>query len=230
MKNYIPVYPILPTSEASTLSFVQKLAVLEYRLEKLDERVAALETEIPDIPNISITNGEDGRIEKITLNTVDYYPDEVSIEGSGSSLTGVTVNGTTLNVPQASGALTGTAILTSGGETGSVRYERIADLLFLNITTPPTSLTSNDALVSMLTLDDLANDSTIYFVVPCAGSFSSGFAFIAGRFVKNMAGQIHIILDRMISDQGSVATDPSFAIAGLILRHMTFIVNLADTN
>ena len=96
MKNYIPVYPILPTSEASTLSFVQKLAVLEYRLEKLDERVAALETEIPDIPNISITNGEDDRIEKITLNNVDYYPDEVIIEGTGSSLTAVTVNGETL--------------------------------------------------------------------------------------------------------------------------------------
>lgn len=228
MKNYIPVYPILPTSEASTLSFVQKLAVLEYRLEKLDERVAALETEIPDIPSISITNGEDNRIEKITLNDVDYYPDEVSIEGTGSSLTAVTVNGETLNVPQASGALTGTAVLTAGGEVGSMRYERIADLLFLNITLPPASLTSNDALVSMLTLDDLANDSEIYFMVPCAGSF--GFGFITGRFVKNMAGQLHIVLDEMISDQGNVTTDPPFAIAGLFLQHMTFIVNLADTN
>lgn len=228
MKHCIPVYPILPTSEASTLSFVQKLAVLEYRLEKLDERVAALETEIPDIPSISITNGEDNRIEKITLNNVDYFPDEVSIEGSGSSLTAVTVNGETLNVPQASGALTGTAVLTAGGETGSARYERIADLLFLNITLPPASLTSNDALVSMLTLDDLANDSEIYFMVPCAGSF--GFGFITGRFVKNMAGQLHIVLDEMISDQGNVTTDPSFAIAGLFLQHMTFIVNLADTN
>ena len=225
MKNYIPVYPILPTSEASTLSFVQKLAVLEYRLEKLDERVAALETEIPDIPNISITNGEDDRIEKITLNNVDYYPDEVIIEGTGSSLTAVTVNGETLNVPQASGALTGTAVLTAGGETGKMRYERVDDLLFITITMPPAALSSNTAIVSMLTLDDVPNSSD--FDVEFVSGGASGVAVVSGTLAKDMGGTLRLTLDTLAYANGTVSDDPSFAIAGLVMQYKTAVVNLA---
>ena len=225
MKNYIPVYPILPTSEASTLSFVQKLAVLEYRLEKLDERVAALETEIPDIPNISITNGEDNRIEKITLNDVDYYPDEVSIEGTGSSLTGVTVNGTTLNVPQAAGALTGTAVLSSGGVTGSARYERLDDILFWTIKIPPASL-SNESLILGAPLEDIENDKS--FLVRFVAGSAGGICVVNATLTKDMIGQVRFNLDEITYADGTSVENPSFAIAGLVIQHATAVINLSD--
>lgn len=76
------VYPILPTTESDTMTFIQKLDYLEYKLAQLNEKVVAAESAISD------------------LETAVEGKSTVSATASGSTLQTLTVDGTTYNVPQ----------------------------------------------------------------------------------------------------------------------------------
>lgn len=76
------VYPILPTTESDTMTFIQKLDYLEYKLAQLNEKVVAAESAISD------------------LETAVEGKSTVSATASGSTLQTLTVDSTTYNVPQ----------------------------------------------------------------------------------------------------------------------------------
>ena len=76
------VYPILPTSESDTMTFIQKLDYLEYRVNQLNEKIIAAESAISD------------------LETAVEEKSTVSATASGSTLQTLTVDGTTYDVPQ----------------------------------------------------------------------------------------------------------------------------------
>ena len=76
------VYPILPTSESDTMTFIQKLDYLEYKVNELNEKVIAAESAISD------------------LETAVEGKSTVTATASGSTLQTLTVDGTTYNVPQ----------------------------------------------------------------------------------------------------------------------------------
>lgn len=76
------VYPILPTSESDTMTFIQKLDYLEYKLTQLNEKVVAAESAISD------------------LETAVEGKSTVSATAEGSTLQTLTVDGTTYDVPQ----------------------------------------------------------------------------------------------------------------------------------
>lgn len=76
------VYPILPTTESDTMTFIQKLDYLEYRLNELNEKVVAAESAISD------------------LETAVEGKSTVSATAESSTLQTLTVDGTTYNVPQ----------------------------------------------------------------------------------------------------------------------------------
>lgn len=76
------VYPILPTTESDTMTFIQKLDYLEYKVNELNEKVIAAESAISD------------------LETAVEGKSTVSATASGSTLQTLTVDGTSYNVPQ----------------------------------------------------------------------------------------------------------------------------------
>lgn len=76
------VYPILPTSESDTMTFIQKLDYLEYKVNELNEKVIAAESAISD------------------LETAVEGKSTVTATASGSTLQTLTVDGTSYNVPQ----------------------------------------------------------------------------------------------------------------------------------
>ena len=79
------VYPILPTTESDTMTFIQKLDYLEYKVNELNEKVIAAESAISD------------------LETAVEGKSTVTATASGSTLQTLTVDGTTYNVPQGGG-------------------------------------------------------------------------------------------------------------------------------
>ena len=100
------VYPILPTTESDTMTFIQKLDYLEYKLAQLNEKVVAAESAISD------------------LETAVEGKSTVSATASGSTLQTLTVDGTTYNVPQDSGVTTRTVDLESGWSGNDAVIER----------------------------------------------------------------------------------------------------------
>lgn len=92
-------YPILPTSEADTLTFLQKLDLLEYKVAELTNKVYEVETTLATKSTVSAT-------------------------ASGGEIQTITVDGVTYNVPQG-GELTGTTVdLASGWDGNDAVIER----------------------------------------------------------------------------------------------------------
>lgn len=109
------VYPILPTTESDTMTFIQKLDYLEYKLAQLNEKVVAAESAISD------------------LETSVEGKSTVTATADGSTLQTLTVDGVTYNVPQG-GEVTTTAVdLESGWDGNDAVIERDGDTCILKI-------------------------------------------------------------------------------------------------
>jgi hypothetical protein len=87
-------YPILPTSESDTLTFLQKLDLLEYKVAELTNKVYEIETALATKSSVSAT-------------------------ASGGEIQTITVDGTTYNVPQGGGELTTTTVDLESGWGGN---------------------------------------------------------------------------------------------------------------
>lgn len=101
MKN---IFPVVPTSEAETLSFLQKLEVLDHRVRKLTVKVNELEEKIVDVTTISATGDSEGYLTTLTLDQTTYnIPNNgvVIAEGdAGGNLTSLTVDGVEYTIPE----------------------------------------------------------------------------------------------------------------------------------
>lgn len=98
-------YPILPTSESDTLTFMQKLDMLEYKVSEMNNKLYEIETSLATKSSVSATASGDV-IQTITIDgtTLDVpQGTEVSATGSEGTLETLTVDGTTYNVPQGGG-------------------------------------------------------------------------------------------------------------------------------
>lgn len=105
------VYPILPTSESDTMTFIQKLDYLEYKVNELNEKVIAAESAISD------------------LETAVEGKSTVTATASGSTLQTLTVDGTTYNVPQGGGIAGGATVgAYSGGQ-----WKLVDGMLFFEV-------------------------------------------------------------------------------------------------
>ena len=105
-------YPILPTSESDTLTFLQKLDLLEYKVAEMTNKIYEIETTLATKSTVSAT-ASGGDIQTITVDGVTYnvpQGTEVSATGSEGTLETITVAGTTYNVPQ------GTEVSATGSE------------------------------------------------------------------------------------------------------------------
>lgn len=120
-------YPILPTSESDTLTFLQKLDLLEYKVAEMTNKVYEIETTLATKSTVSAT-ASGGEIQTITVDGVTYnvpQGTEVSATGSEGTLETITVAGTTYNVPQGGGELTTTTVdLESGWDGNDAVLER----------------------------------------------------------------------------------------------------------
>ena len=105
-------YPILPTSESDTLTFLQKLDLLEYKVAEMTNKIYEIETTLATKSTVSAT-ASGSEIQTITVDGVTYnvpQGTEVSATGSEGTLETITVDGTTYNVPQ------GTEVSATGSE------------------------------------------------------------------------------------------------------------------
>ena len=134
------VYPILPTSESDTMTFIQKLDYLEYKLTQLNEKVIAAESAISDLETavegkstVSAT-AEGSTLQTLTVDGMTYdvpQGTEVSATGSEGTLETLTVDGTTYNVPQG-----GEAGIKGGGKIGgnsNIQWRLVDDIFYLEI-------------------------------------------------------------------------------------------------
>jgi len=89
---YFGLYPIIPTSEAETLTFLQKLEIINYKLKKVTDRTAALEENVSSlserieavaetVPDIQATTNADGSLAVLFING-DEYPVNESLSGN----------------------------------------------------------------------------------------------------------------------------------------------------
>ena len=98
-------YPILPTSESDTLTFLQKLDLLEYKVAEMTNKIYEIETTLATKSTVSAT-ASGGEIQTITVDGVTYnvpQGTEVSATGSEGTLETITVDDVTYNVPQGGG-------------------------------------------------------------------------------------------------------------------------------
>lgn len=119
-------YPILPTSESDTLTFLQKLDMLEYKVSTLNNKIYEIETSLATKSSVSATASDDV-IQTITIDgtTLDVpQGTEVSATGTEGTLETLTVDGTTYNVPQESGLTSTTVDLESGWAGNDAVIER----------------------------------------------------------------------------------------------------------
>ena len=124
-------YPILPTSEADTLTFLQKLDLLEYKVAELTNKVYEVETTLATKSTVSAT-ASGGEIQTITIDGVTYnvpQGTEVSATGSEGTLETITVNGTTYNVPQG-GGIAGSATI---GDYSIGQWKLVDNMFFFEI-------------------------------------------------------------------------------------------------
>ena len=134
------VYPILPTSESDTMTFIQKLDYLEYQLNQLTEKVTAAEESITDLQTAvegksTVTaTSEGGVIQTITIDgdTLDVpQGTSVSATGSDGNLETLTVDDITYDVPQ--GGEAGDSGNATVGGNSIAQWRLINDMFFLEI-------------------------------------------------------------------------------------------------
>lgn len=111
------VYPILPTTESDTMTFIQKLDYLEYKLAQLNEKVVAAESAISD------------------LETSVEGKSTVTATADGSTLQTLTVDGVTYNVPQGGGGDAGIYGIANIGLSMMTHasWKRVDDMFFFMI-------------------------------------------------------------------------------------------------
>ena len=125
-------YPILPTSESDTLTFLQKLDMLEYKVSEMNNKIYEIETSLATKSSVSATASGDV-LQTITIDgtTLDVpQGTEVSATGTEGTLETLTVDGTTYNVPQG-GGIAGRATV-GGYSTG--RWKLVDDMFFFEVT------------------------------------------------------------------------------------------------
>jgi hypothetical protein len=124
-------YPILPTSESDTLTFLQKLDMLEYKVSEMNNKIYEIETSLATKSSVSATASGDV-IQTITIDgeTLDIpQGTEVSATGSEGTLETLTVDGTTYNVPQG-GGIAGRATV---GAYSIGQWKLVNDMLFFEL-------------------------------------------------------------------------------------------------
>lgn len=148
-------YPILPTSESDTLTFLQKLDLLEYKVAEMTNKIYEIETTLATKSTVSAT-AEGDVIQTLTIDgeTLDVpQGTEVSATGSEGNLETLTVAGTTYNVPQ-----TGDAGIKGGGAIGGnsvIQWRLVNDIFALEITyAAGTDAFVNDGIAIRLTYDN----------------------------------------------------------------------------
>lgn len=128
---YRKPYPILPTSESDTLTFMQKLDMLEYKVNEMNNKIYEIETSLATKSSVSATASGDV-IQTITIDgeTLDIpQGSEVSATGTGGTLETITVDGETFNVPQ--GGEAGETGTFTYGTTSSGQWRYVNDILVL---------------------------------------------------------------------------------------------------
>ena len=124
-------YPILPTSESDTLTFMQKLDMLEYKVNEMNNKIYEIETSLATKSSVSAT-GTGGTLETLTVDGETFnvpQGTEVSATGSEGNLETLTVDGTTYNVPQG-GGIAGRATV---GEYSIGQWKLVNDMLFFEL-------------------------------------------------------------------------------------------------
>ena len=134
------VYPILPTSESDTMTFIQKLDYLEYRVNELNEKVIAaesaishLETDVEGKSTVSAT-AEGSTLQTLTVDGTTYnvpQGTEVSATDDDGVLQTLTIGDDTYTVPQGGDA--GIAGSATVGGNSIAQWRLINDMFFLEI-------------------------------------------------------------------------------------------------
>lgn len=112
MKNHCPIFPILPTSENQTLTYLQQIEHLTYKVNKAVEKVAELETKITDLATIQATGDSEGYLTSLKINQDTYeIPNNGVVVASGddNTLETLEVDGQIWNVPPEGSEVTATA-------------------------------------------------------------------------------------------------------------------------
>ena len=125
-------YPILPTSESDTLTFLQKLDMLEYKVSEMNNKIYEIETSLATKSSVSATASGDV-LQTITIDgtTLDVpQGTEVSATGSEGTLETLTVDGTTYNVPQGGGIAGGATV----GAYSVGQWKLVDGMFFLEVT------------------------------------------------------------------------------------------------
>ena len=125
-------YPILPTSESDTLTFMQKLDMLEYKVSEMNNKIYEIETSLATKSSVSAT-GTGSTLDTLTVDGETFnvpQGTEVSATGSEGNLETLTVDGTTYNVPQGAEGEKGSAITTNAGLSHSMCQWRLINDIF----------------------------------------------------------------------------------------------------
>ena len=125
-------YPILPTSESDTLTFLQKLDMLEYKVSEMNNKIYEIETSLATKSSVSAT-GTGGTLETLTVDGETFnvpQGTEVSATGSEGNLETLTVDGETFNVPQG-GGIAGRSIV-GGNSIG--QWKLVDNMFFFEVT------------------------------------------------------------------------------------------------
>ena len=126
-------YPILPTSESDTLTFMQKLDMLEYKVNEMNNKIYEIETSLATKSSVSAT-GTGGTLETLTVDGETFnvpQGTEVSATGSEGNLETLTVDGTTYNVPQGGAAGERGSAISDGGLSHSMFLGRLINDIFV---------------------------------------------------------------------------------------------------
>ena len=144
-------YPILPTSESDTLTFLQKLDLLEYKVAEMTNKIYEIETTLATKSTVSAT-ASGGAIQTITVDGVTYnvpQGTEVSATGSEGTLETITVDDVTYNVPQGGDA--GESGNATVGAYSIAQWRLIDDMFFLElVVTSGTDAFSNNLIAIRL--------------------------------------------------------------------------------
>lgn len=100
--KYIPLYPILPTAEAATLTYMQQIEHLTYKVNKAVQTVDELEKKIGNLSTVDATGDSEGYLTSLTLNDTTYTVPNNGVvipSGEDNTLETLTIDGTTWNVP-----------------------------------------------------------------------------------------------------------------------------------
>lgn len=105
-------YPILPTSESDTLTFLQKLDLLEYKVAEMTNKIYEIQTTLATKSTVSAT-ASGSEIQTITVDGVTYnvpQGTEVSATDDDGVLQTLTIGDNTYTVPQGGGIAGGATV------------------------------------------------------------------------------------------------------------------------